>query len=180
MTQRNPRKAFAFLAVPAMLLLMAQPVLASPFPGGIPCADDNMSSLQIAQARPNVSPAEREKRRQYFIKALGLSPDQAQKIQAIKQQGREQSKVLDQQLHTKRQALMQYLQSPTANESQARAMNAEINTLQKQLSELRLKSWFSMRAIMTPEQLQKMKQLKPPGGRHPGGPENRSDAHPDE
>jgi Spy/CpxP family protein refolding chaperone len=72
---------------------------------------------------------------------------------------------------------MQYLQSPNANESQARALNAEINDLQRQLSELRLKTWFGMRAQMTPEQIQKLNQMKGQfrggqgnGDRHFGGP----------
>lgn len=176
MTPRNPRKAFAFLAVPAALLLMAQPSLAAPSFGGTPslfeldCAQ--MNPMQVAQAEPGRAgnPADREQRRQRMIKELSLSPEQAQKIKAIKEQGREQGRALNQQLRAKRQAMMQYLQSPNANEAQARTLNSDIHTLQKQISELRLKSWFAMRKVMTPEQLQKMNRLKPPGMR--SGPPN--------
>ncbi|MCE3234672.1 MAG: Heavy-metal resistance [Vampirovibrio sp.] len=189
MTPRNPRKAFAFLAVPAALLLMAQPGWAAPDLNGnaglfgMDCAQ--MNPMRIAQAESGKpghasNPAEREQRRQRMIKELGLNPEQAQKMKAIKEQGRGQGRALNQQLHAKRQALMQYLQSPGANEAQARSMNNDINNLQKQISELRLKSWFAMRKVMTPEQLQKLNRLKRPGGNnrpgsHAGPPDHDRD-----
>lgn len=163
MINRNPLKAAAFLAVPAALLLMAQPVFAESFWGGQEFGRFG-DQHQIAQGPNGGNSQARQERQQQMIQQLGLNPVQAEKVKAIMQQGQDQSKALHQQLRTKRQAMMKYLQSPDANENQARGMNAEINELQRQLSEIRLKSWFAMRSQMTPEQLQKMSQLKRPGG----------------
>ncbi len=172
MINRNPFKATAFLAVPTALLLMAQPVFAESFWGAGNGQDFGRSGDQnrIAQGQAPGNSQARQERQQQMIQQLGLSPDQAEKVKGIMQQGKAQSQALHQQLRTKRQAMMKYLQSPDANESQARSMNADINDLQRQLSEIRLKSWFAMRSQMTPEQLQKMSQMKRPGGgMGPGG-----------
>ena len=45
-----------------------------------------------------------------------------------------------------------------ANEGKARGMLSEVNRLQNQLSELRLKSWFALRSTLTPEQLEQIKK----------------------
>lgn len=109
--------------------------------------------------------------RPHIMEQLGLTPEQSQKVKSIKAQGRSQSSALHQQLLTKRQALMKYLQSPGASETQARNMNADINETQRQLSEVRLKTWFAMRSQLTPAQLQKLNQLTPKrsSGPHGGG-----------
>jgi len=167
MTNRNPFKATAFLAVPTALLLMAQPVFAESFQGagnGQDFGRFNGGQNYIAQGQVPGNSQARPDRQQQMIQQLGLSPDQTEKVKGIMQQGKAQSQALHQQLRAKRQAMMKYLQSPEANESQARSMNADINDLQRQLSEIRLKSWFAMRSQMTPEQLQKMSQMKRPGG----------------
>lgn len=173
MTNRNPFKATAFLAVPTALLLMAQPVFAESFWGagnGQDFGRFDGGQNRIAQGQAPGNSQTRQDRQQQMIQQLGLNPDQAEKVKGIMQQGKAQSQALHQQLRAKRQAMMKYLQSPEANESQARSMNADINDLQRQLSEIRLKSWFAMRAQMTPEQLQKMSQMKRPGGgMGPGG-----------
>lgn len=117
-------------------------------------------------------------RHQQMMKELGLSPEQGQKVKSVMEQGRAQSKALREQLKAKRQAMMQYLQNPKATESGARSLNGDINDLQRQLSEIRLKTWFNLRAHLNPEQLQKLQAIKAKqwaqhgaSGRHPHPPD---------
>lgn len=180
----NNRMAFnklAFLAVPLAMTLFHTQALAESF-GGL--QSDGPQSLQIAQGQSPAGPGKPEagaNQRPRLLEQVGLSPEQRQKVQAIREQGRAQSEALRQQLETKQQAMMRYLQSSNADEAQARTLNADINRLQQQLSEARLKTWFSIRQQLTPEQLEKLKALKAkrgaghPGASHPrpkgGGPQ---------
>lgn len=172
MTNRNPMQALAFLAIPAALLLLSVPAQADPFQGGDngrsfgPSTQQGNGHFRSGNMDQAGGQMQGQDRQGQMMQQLGLSQQQSQKIKALMQQGRTQSQALHQQLKTKRQALMQYLQSPDANESKARSLNAEINDIQRQLSELRLKTWFGMRAQMTPEQIQKMNQMK---GKFGGG-----------
>jgi periplasmic protein CpxP/Spy len=164
MNQRNPLKAFAFLAVPAALLIISGPVLAQPFQGEGD-GPQQRGAHAMGKGHPG-GPGQRQGGgRSEMMEQLGLSAEQKQKVKALMEQGKSQSQALNQQLKTKRQAMMQYLQSPNASEATARSMNAEISDIQKNLSELRLKTWFGMRSILTPEQLQKLNQMK---GKRPG------------
>ncbi len=190
---RNPLKAGAFLAISLASSLV---VLLSPLAGaaewfaGDP-ADFMTGQPQIAQANSGWGGGMQSDRRpdnrqgngnlrdgfrqgqgqgnqndNGMMQQLGLTQEQAEKLRAIKEQGRAQSKALHQQLRSKRQALMQYIQSSNANESKAMAMQTELNRLQGEMSALRLKTFFQMRAMMTPEQMQKMQQMKQHRGDH--------------
>jgi Spy/CpxP family protein refolding chaperone len=90
---------------------------------------------------------------------LGLNPEQTQKFNSTMQQGRAQSLALRQQLKAKREAMMSYVQSSNATEAGARNLNADINKLQRQLGEVRLKTFFSIRSQLTPAQFEKLKAL---------------------
>jgi Spy/CpxP family protein refolding chaperone len=179
MTKRNSMQhALVSLAIPAALLMLSVPAQADPFQsggnGGQPVGAPPQATGHIQAEGPDQPGG--GSHRPPLMQQLGLSQEQSQKLKALMQQGRTQSQALHQQLRTKRQALMQYLQSPDATESNARALNGEINDIQRQLSELRLKTWFGMRAQMTPEQLQKLDRMKGQlgGGRGgPGGGERR-------
>lgn len=188
MTKRNPMQALAVLAIPAALLLLSVPAQADPFQGGDAgqsFGSSPQSGRHFQQEGPNQQGGQMQgqDRHEQMMQQLGLSPEQRQKIKAIMQQGRTESQALHQQLKAKRQALMQYLQSSDANETRARSLNAEINDIQRQLSELRLKTWFAMRSLMTPEQIQKLGQMKSQfrggsGGRRFGGPDNQRQGGP--
>lgn len=102
-----------------------------------------------------------QQRRQMF-EQLGLSPEQTRKIRGVVQQGREQGRILRERMRAKQKEMMTYIHSANAQEGPAHNINNEIIELQRQLSELRLKTWFAIRSHLTPEQRQKMSQLKPP------------------
>ena len=97
---------------------------------------------------------------QLIFSQLKLSPKQTEAIQAIGQEGRQKSEGLKTQLRTKRHALMQYLHTNNATLAPALALNNEVNQIQRQIGELRLKTFFAMRSQLTPEQLQQFQKLK--------------------
>lgn len=167
MNNRMPFLRAAFLAVPLVLTLCPLAGATAPFdlqtgePRGMLIAQ-KQGSTHPGKPEAGVNPHHR------FAEELGLSPEQSRKVEAIMAQGHEQSQALRQQLRTKRQAMMRYLQSSNASEAQARTLNADINDLQRQLGEVRLKTWFTMRSQLTPEQLEKLKAMKAP--HHDGKP----------
>jgi Spy/CpxP family protein refolding chaperone len=149
-----PLQKLAILSLPLALLLNLLPGLASADP------PNQASQGGRMQGRAAHAPSSFDERHQQMIKDLGLSPEQGQKVKSTMEQGRAQSQSLREQLRTKRKAMMQYLQSPNATEAGARNLNNEINDLQRRLSEIRLKTWFSMRSQLNPEQLQKLQAIK--------------------
>lgn len=154
-----------FLLACPLLLLPAMASAENSLSGShpTPCHDAKL----IAQAEPQaLSPAEREARRQEWLKKIGITPEQDQKISALRAQGRQQVEALHTQLRNKKQALFAYLKMPNATEAQARLLNNEINDLQRRLSEIRLKTWFAMRSQLTPEQLARIHELRPKSGSH--------------
>ncbi len=170
MHNRTPFQKPAFWALPLAFLLCCASGFTAAYAGE---GASGYSGQLIAQSASAKAAADKHSQME---QALGLSPEQAQKVKAIMAHGKSQSEVLRRQLKTKREAMMRYVQSPSANEAGARSLNAEINELQRQLGEIRLKTWFSMRAELTPEQLEKLKALKaqrksqrPAGGHHAEG-----------
>lgn len=96
-----------------------------------------------------------------MFERLNLTPEQHEKIKAIRTQGQERTKGPREQLIAKRTELYQLVRSATSTKDQALAKQREVNTLQNQLAEARLASWFEMRAVLTPEQLKQFEELKP-------------------
>jgi Spy/CpxP family protein refolding chaperone len=167
MHNRTPFKKLAFWAVPLALMLCSTPEVALAY------ETDGVNGQLISESPTTQSPRDAHLQ---LEQELGLNPEQAKKVNATMQQGRGQSAALRQQLKAKREAMMRYVQSPGATEAGARNLNAEMNELQRQLGEIRLKTWFSMRSQLTPAQLEKLNALKaqrkskyPQGGHYPKG-----------
>ena len=95
---------------------------------------------------------------------LNLTAEQREKIKTIRQQGQERNKTQREQLMTKRKELHQLVRSASSTREQTIATQREVNALQDQLAEARLNAWFEMRAVLTPEQLKQLSQLKPQRG----------------
>jgi Spy/CpxP family protein refolding chaperone len=145
MNKPNPIKALVLTLVPVSLLL-APVSLAEGAPPH--------------KATPSVSANRDQDSQPCMFSQLNLSKEQAQKVKSIMAEGHKQGQPLKAQVRTKKHALMQYIQSPDASLPQALNQNSEINNLQRQLGELRLKTFFSMRAQLTPEQLDKLQHLQ--------------------
>ena len=123
-------------------------------PGGMP-AGGNMGGQQMGG--PKQGP--RGGGGQMFER-LNLTAEQKQKLQSVRQQKQGQGQQLHQQIEQKRKALMQYMTQPNASESKALSMSKEIANLQEQAAEMRIQTWFQMKAIFTPEQLQQLQQMR--------------------
>ncbi len=94
-------------------------------------------------------------RRQQMMERLDVTPEQMQQFKSIREDARAEAEVLQRQIRQKRQALMQYVQSPDASEAQALAMNRELSALTARMGELRIKAAFRMKETMTPEQFER-------------------------
>jgi len=117
----------------------------------------------FAQQEPAKKGGGPEARHEQMIQKLGLSAEQAEALRKVREQSRQESRALYQQLHQKRQALQQYLTAPDATQAEAQRLQQEINDLQGRLSELRIKGWFAMRQHLTPEQVRKMSEMRGKG-----------------
>lgn len=120
-----------------------------------------------------------------MIRNLGLTDEQMTKLKTTQQESMAEARKIQQQARERRKALMEYIASPEAKEEKASVMQRELNENLEALAQLRLRSWFKMRSILTPEQLQKlvserkqrMQQMRPgqqqSGGGQMGGPGSR-------
>jgi Spy/CpxP family protein refolding chaperone len=151
---RNLLKFTALFLLPWALSLSAAPSMADP-------GQRSGYMQERGDLRPNR--AAFAERHAQIMSQLGLTPEQQAQFKALREQGKSQGQDLRQQLHSRRQGLMEYLKSPDATETRALQMQSEMNTLQSQMSTQRIHTWFQMRKILTPEQLQKLNQLKRPG-----------------
>lgn len=150
-------KVLALLVAPSFFLLPPQALAAG---GSVHKSVPQASSIS-GHPDPGSSPC--------FLKQLNLNKEQQQKVEKIISEGHRDGHVLKEQLRAKRRALIQYLQTADANQTQALSLNTEINTLQRQLGELRLKTFFSMRAQFSAEQIQKLQHLQKSHRFEPGG-----------
>jgi Spy/CpxP family protein refolding chaperone len=114
-----------------------------------------------AQGDFQLKRAQFEERHEQIMSQLGLTAEQQSQLKALREQGKNEAKERYQQLRVKRHNLMTYLKSPKATEERALQLQNEVNALQNQMSAQRIHTWFQMRKILTPEQLQKLERLKP-------------------
>lgn len=105
-------------------------------------------------------PKEMKQKMDNMMKEIGITPEQKQKLDAIKEESRSKSEPVLKCLMEKKRAQMQYLMTPQANKDQALAQEKEISRLQEQLAEIRINSIFEMKNVLTPEQQQKFAEIQ--------------------
>jgi Spy/CpxP family protein refolding chaperone len=102
---------------------------------------------------------------------LGLSEEQQSQLKAMREKDREANKPLleaARQAHqTFRDALEAESPDPTAVGEAALAMHAA----EKKLGDARKAAFERMKSILTPDQIAKLEQMRPMGGRPPGPPD---------
>jgi Spy/CpxP family protein refolding chaperone len=91
-----------------------------------------------------------------FLKDLNLSEEQREKLKTMMQEGREKNHALREKSKGRYRAMMDYMADPAATEAKALEMQRDIQADQAKMSELRIQSWFKMRSVLTPEQLQQV------------------------
>jgi Spy/CpxP family protein refolding chaperone len=89
-----------------------------------------------------------------FLQELSLTEDQKTKLKAIQQDGQSQSKAVREKTRGLYREMMTYMASPEAKEDKAMDMQRHIQGEQAKLGEIRMKSWFKIRSILTPEQIE--------------------------
>jgi len=134
------------------LSLIAIAALAVPVIGGLSAAQ-----LQAQSGRPGMgggpgrSPGPHGEHAERLIETLDLSAAQVAQIRAIREDGHDTIQALHTNLRTEREA-MHDLMSGTASEAALRAQHEEIQTLHREVADLRFEKMLAVRNVLTPEQ----------------------------
>jgi Spy/CpxP family protein refolding chaperone len=91
---------------------------------------------------------------------LNLSAEQMTAIATIQEEGRTEASRLKAELRAKRHTMMAYVSSASADQGKAMEHLQGVEAIRTQLSALRLRTWFQIRDVLTPEQLQRLQTLR--------------------
>jgi protein CpxP len=91
---------------------------------------------------------------------LGLSSQQQQDVKAVFAKNRPQTEPLMKQLMAERRSLRTLIQADTIDEAAIRAQSAKVAAVEADLAVQRAHVAQQVRAILTPEQVQKFKDLQ--------------------
>ncbi|MFC1621254.1 Spy/CpxP family protein refolding chaperone [Candidatus Omnitrophota bacterium] len=95
-----------------------------------------------------------------FVKELGLTPEQEEKIKTLKTEQRETKKQLAEEIKSKKAELGEELEKPTTDRAKIDSIVKELGTLMEDKLEQRVECVLSMREVFTPEQYEKFKEKK--------------------
>lgn len=93
------------------------------------------------------------------FKELNLTDTQKEKLKAQRSSAQTQLKGLREQLMNEKQKMMTMMFDPNANKSTMYAQQEKVNSIQNQLTKLRIDNISSFKEILTPEQKQKLQQI---------------------
>ncbi len=134
----------------------------------VPVRIDPPSSAQvISQKSPPGGDGKAPHPRAQWLRELNLSADQVQRIQAIRDQYHAQLSGQRRAVQQAQQELQQLVDS-NASAEQIRQKFDQVQTLKRQLNETRMESMLAIRAVLTPEQRQKMNEIMQRRGKRPG------------
>jgi Spy/CpxP family protein refolding chaperone len=91
---------------------------------------------------------------------LGLTSQQQQAVKDVFAKNRPQAESLMKQLKTERHALRALIQADAVDEAAIRAQSAKVASVEAELAVQRAQSAQQIRAILTPEQILKFKELQ--------------------
>ena len=143
--------------------------------GGMSLAEDTVpvrfepqsSAWLMSQKRPPVGDSKAAHPRAQWLRELNLSADQVQKIQAIRDQYHARLSEQRRAVQQAQQELQQLMDS-NASAEQVRQKFDQVQSLKRRLGETRMDSMLAIRAVLTPEQRQKMNELIQRRGNRPG------------
>jgi len=110
--------------------------------------------------RPKLNPAQRQELQRRLIQALGLSPDQHQRMQQIRREHEEERIVAGRRLRQARQALDRAIMSENYDEAAVRRATDELTAAQADRIRLESRIRSQIRGVMTPEQVNRFHQLE--------------------
>ena len=96
---------------------------------------------------------------QEMDKSLGLNDEQRAKMKTIREEAKTAQEALRTQLKAKNDAIRQELDGATPDRAKAEAMVKEVSALEQQLGLARIDTVFKIRAVLTPEQYQKLQAM---------------------
>ncbi|WP_052456690.1 Spy/CpxP family protein refolding chaperone [Leptolyngbya iicbica] len=133
--------------------LLAIAALAVPVVGGLSAAQlhAQMGGGPGMGEGPGSGEGPRGDRTERLIETLDLSEDQVTQIRAIREGDREEMQALHANLRNEREA-MHTLMSGTASDEELRAQHEEIQTLHREVADLRFENMLAVRNVLTPEQ----------------------------
>jgi len=91
---------------------------------------------------------------------LGITLEQHKQFEAIREEEHAQAKPLMKSMFEKHRELREAMNSANPNEDDVLAKAHELSQIHDQLMQLHIQTRFKMRAVLTPEQQQKMSQWK--------------------
>lgn len=91
--------------------------------------------------------------------SLGLSEEQRAKMKTVREEAKAKGEALRSQLKVKHEALGQELDAQKPDRAKAEAIVKELGALEQQMGLDRVDMIFQIRAILTPEQYQKLQAL---------------------
>ena len=138
-------KVRRWVAFAPLLLALAAPAGAQPAPPSAP-------PLQM-DGRHGDGPMHE------VFRHLNLSPDQMQRLKALREHHRSANGGLHAKLFEAHRALRRYLVSPDATLEGARDRQRAIDALEAQAAQDRLSAWFELRQVLRPDQLKRLADL---------------------
>ncbi|MCS6873812.1 MAG: Spy/CpxP family protein refolding chaperone [Pyrinomonadaceae bacterium] len=121
-------------------------------------------SQRIPPANPPVRPPAPTFK---LLKELDLSPDQIRKIREINQRIRPQIRKAQEKLQKANLDLDEAIYSDTPNENLIEERIKRVQEAQAELIKLRIRTEFEFRKILTPEQLEKFRQIRKENRKRP-------------
>lgn len=113
------------------------------------------------------------------LRALDLTEAQQKQVQAILDGQREEQQAIGEKLRTARQALGEAIAAETFDEAAVRAKAAEVASIEADQAVLQAKTYAAVRALLTPEQVKKLNEMRgrmqDRRGRGPGRPRPQQD-----
>lgn len=94
------------------------------------------------------------------LRELDLTPEQREQAVAAVKAGREESRALMERMRVAREKQMELIHADTFDEGAIRAAVQETAKIEEELAVMRAKSAQAVRAILTPEQQAKLKDLR--------------------
>lgn len=101
----------------------------------------------------------RQRRKERFRQELNLTPEQATEIDQIRAEGKEARQSKREEYRAAREK-MQTLMAGDASDDELRAQHRVIQGLRQEMGEARFENKLKIRQVLTPEQRQKMVELK--------------------
>ncbi len=119
----------------------------------------------IAAAQENPAdemppPPNEQQQKPNLLRELGLSPDQVREIRRINQSNRQDVRAAQQRVGEARRNLDQAIYAERVDEAAVQTRLREFQDAQADIAEIRFKTEFAIRKILTPDQLIKFRELR--------------------